>query len=147
MVAAPKPTRRRFIAILLGGSALTWVASVLYPVLRYLMPKEETEAQVSSAKVAMLAEFPPNCGKVVKFGSKPVIVIRKPDGTFKAFNGKCTHLDCIVQYRPDYQRIWCACHNGQYDLNGLNVAGPPPRPLDPLEVHIVGDEIFVSRQA
>lgn len=142
-----KIDRRQFLNVFLKGSVLAWVASVLYPVFRYVTPAEQTEAEVSSVKVALLSELPPNSGRIVKFGSKPVIVLRKPDGEFSAFSAKCTHLDCIVQYRPDLQRVWCACHNGQYDLNGINVAGPPPRPLDRLDVRVAGEEIYVSRKA
>jgi len=25
--------------------------------------------------------------------------------------------------------IWCACHNGRFDLDGRVLSGPPPRPL------------------
>ncbi len=41
--------------------------------------------------------------------------------------------------------IWCACHNGRYDLTGKNVSGPPPRPLEEFHVNVRGDEIIVSR--
>jgi len=139
--------RRRFIQMLLGGSGVAWLASVLYPVVRYLTPLKEMAEEASTVKVADLSSFPVNTGKIVKFGNKPVLLIRKADGTFKALSGKCTHLDCIVQFRPDLDRVWCACHNGQYDLNGINVAGPPPRPLDPFEVNVKGDDVFVSRKA
>jgi cytochrome b6-f complex iron-sulfur subunit len=146
-VIEEKPNRRDFLHSVLGGSFLAWVASVIYPVIRYVIPPKEMEAEVTSEKVGLLSEIPPNSGKVVKFGTKPVIVLRKPNGDFSAFYAKCSHLDCIVQYRPDMQRIWCACHNGQYDLNGLNVAGPPPRPLSPLEVRVAGEEVYVTRKA
>jgi Rieske Fe-S protein len=142
-----KPSRRDFLNAFLGGSAAAWLASVLYPVFRFVTPAKQTEAEVSSQKVASVTEIPPNSGKVVKFGSKPVIVVRKPSGEFSAFYAKCTHLDCIVQYSPDRQRIWCACHNGQYDFNGINVAGPPPRPLTPLDVNVTGEDIYVTRKA
>jgi Rieske Fe-S protein len=42
--------------------------------------------------------------------------------------------------------IWCACHNGKYDLNGRNISGPPPRPLDPYIVKIKGEEVFISKK-
>ena len=67
-------------------------------------------------------------GTIVRFGTKPVILIRTAAGEFHAFSATCTHLDCTVQYRAEKQDIWCACHNGVYDLNGTNVSGPPPRP-------------------
>ena len=107
----------------------------------------EQEAAVSAVKATSLAEMAPNSGKVFKFGRKPALIVRQPDGTFRAFLAKCTHLDCVVQYREDKERIWCACHDGFYDLNGTNVSGPPPRPLDALEVHMQGDDVYVTRKS
>ena len=52
------------------------------------------------------------------------------DGEPRAFNAVCTHLQCTVEYRAASQDIFCNCHNGVYDLNGRNIAGPPPRPLE-----------------
>jgi Rieske Fe-S protein len=83
--------------------------------------------------------------KIFKFGNEPALLLRTEEGEVRAFAATCTHLDCTVQYRADLRRIWCACHNGSYDLNGTNVAGPPPRPLPRYTVNIVGDDIFVSR--
>jgi len=66
-----------------------------------------------------------------------VIVIRVADGDIRAFSGTCTHLDCIVEYQNSARRIWCNCHNGEYNLQGQQVAGPPPRPLEPFRVDLV----------
>jgi len=139
--------RRRVLNWFLGGSTFAWMGSVMYPVLRFLMPPPEQEASVSAVKAATLTEMAPNSGKVFKFGRKPALIVRQPDGTFRAFLAKCTHLDCTVQYREDKERIWCACHDGFYDLNGTNVSGPPPRPLDALEVHMQGDDVYVTRKS
>ncbi|MDP2479001.1 MAG: hypothetical protein Q8W51_01265 [Candidatus Palauibacterales bacterium] len=38
-----------------------------------------------------------------------------------------------------------ACHNGPYNLLGINVSGPPPRPLTRYTVNVRGDRIIVSR--
>ena len=51
-----------------------------------------------------------------------------------------------MQYRADVHQVWCACHNGLYDLSGRNVSGPPPRPLESYEVHTSGEDIVVSRR-
>jgi Rieske Fe-S protein len=139
--------RRRILNWFLGGSTFAWMGSVVYPVLRFLMPPPEQEASVSAVRATSLAEMAPNSGQVFKFGRKPALIVRRPDGTFVAFLAKCTHLDCVVQYRSDKERIWCACHDGFYDLNGTNVAGPPPRPLDALEVHVKGDDVYVTRKS
>lgn len=139
--------RRKFLNILLGGGLLGWLASVLYPVFSYLKPPKVAEANVASIKAGSIADFPVNSAKILKFGRKPVILIRTVSGDFRAFSATCTHLDCIVQYRADTKQIWCACHNGTYDLKGRNVSGPPPRPLDEFAVNIVRNEIVVSRRA
>jgi Rieske Fe-S protein len=134
------------VNLLLGGGLIGWLGSVLYPVIAYLNPPKIPEAGVQSVKAGLASDFAPNSGRIVKFGRRPVILIRTETGDFRAFSAVCTHLDCIVQYRTDLKQIWCACHNGLYDLRGRNVSGPPPRPLDEYTVKIVADEIHVTRQ-
>ena len=95
--------------------------------------------------IGRVAEIKRNSSKLLKFGSKPGILIQTPAGEYRAFDAICTHLDCTVQYRPEESLIWCACHNGRYDLTGKNVSGPPPRPLEEFKVNVRGDEIVVSR--
>ncbi|MBI4391409.1 MAG: Rieske (2Fe-2S) protein, partial [candidate division NC10 bacterium] len=72
---------------------------------------------------------------------------RTPAGELRAFSAVCTHLNCTVQYRPDLSHIWCACHNGHFDLTGKNIAGPPPRPLETFVVNARGNQIVVSKSA
>jgi len=137
--------RRKFLDLLLGAGILGWLGSVLYPIISYLKPPAIPEANVNSIKAGTASSFPINSGQIIKFGRKPVILIKTEAGDFRAFSAICTHLDCIVQYRNDLKHIWCACHNGHYDLRGINIAGPPPRPLEEYKVNIVNDEIIVSR--
>lgn len=144
----PKPKsagRRRFLDILLGSSVVATLAAILYPIFRFMVPPQIVEASQNSVVIGKTNEVPVNSGKIFKFGSKPGIIVRTQTGEFKAFSAVCTHLECIVQYRPDTKQIWCACHNGQYNLNGKNVGGPPPRPLEEYVVNIRGDEIVVTR--
>lgn len=138
--------RRDFLKYLLGGSFVAWLASVLYPLLAYLRPPKLGEMEVTSLKVGKLNDIPPNSGTIFKFGSKPALLVKTPSGELKAFSAVCTHLDCTVQYRDDLGVIWCACHNGKYDLNGRNIAGPPPRPLEVFKVIVKDEEVFVSKQ-
>ena len=75
--------------------------------------------------------------KIVRFGADPVILVKVSDNEFRAFAATCTHLDCIVEYRNKEQKLWCNCHNGAYDLNGVVTGGPPPKPLTAYNVHVV----------
>lgn len=72
---------------------------------------------------------------------KPIFVLQKTadmeqfDGDFvlgdKRYTiaiGLCTHLGCIPAWKKD---MWkCACHGGEFNANGQQTFGPPPRPLD-----------------
>jgi len=142
---APEKSKRDFLKYVLGGGTLAWAATVLYPILAYLKPPLEGEVEVSSVKVGKLNEISKDSATIVRFGTKPVLLVRLADGELRAFSGTCTHLDCTVQYRKDMGSIWCACHNGKYDLMGRNIAGPPPRPLEPFRVVIQGEDVFISK--
>ena len=144
----PDPARRGFVNWFLGTAAGAFLLSVLYPVSRYMNPPEVEESTATSVKLSIKpVDLKPNSGQIFKFGSRPGILVRTPAGELRAFSAVCTHLNCTVQYRQDLTQIWCACHNGHYDLNGKNVAGPPPRPLDTFAVNVRGDQIVVSKSA
>ena len=145
-VAKHEPARRRFMQIMLGGGLLASAVSFLYPVLRYLVPPAATDLGSDSVVAGKVGDLKANSGKIFRFGSRPGLLVRTTEGEYRAISATCTHLNCTVQYRSDLRQVWCACHNGFYDLNGRNVAGPPPRPLEAYDVHVNGDEIVVSRR-
>ena len=139
-------SRRGFINWFLATSAGAFLLAVLYPVTRYLIPPPAGESTAGTVTLSIKpADVKANSGQIFKFGSRPGILIRTPAGELRAFSAVCTHLNCTVQYRPDLTEIWCACHNGHFNLNGQNVSGPPPRPLDQYVVNVRGDEIVVTR--
>jgi cytochrome b6-f complex iron-sulfur subunit len=144
----PGPTRRSFINWFLGTSAGAFFASVIYPVGRYLNPPTVGESTAGTVTLQIKPDdVKANTGQIFKFGNRPAILVRTPAGELRAFSAVCTHLNCTVQYRSDLSQIWCACHNGHYDLGGKNVEGPPPRPLDPYVVNVRGNQIVVSKSA
>lgn len=138
--------RRTFIRILLGGGLFASAASFFYPLARYLVPPAAVDLGGDTVVAAKVGDLKPNSSKIFKFGSHPGLLILTSSGEYRALTATCTHLGCTVQYRNDTRQIWCACHNGTYDLAGRNVSGPPPRPLQQFDVHVKGDDIFVSRK-
>ena len=126
------------------------MGSVFYPVVKFIMPPESGEANVSQVKLPFSRadiDDDPMKAKTFKFGRTLGIIIVSETGVLKALAATCTHLDCTVQHRPDLGIIWCSCHNGRYDLDGKNISGPPPKPLEQYVVNEVGDEIFVSLES
>ena len=141
--------RRTFLDALLAVGFVSTAAAMAYPVAKYLVPPASGEPETASADAGKASELKPNTGKVFKFGNKPGIVVRTTEGELRAFSAVCTHLDCTVQYKPDTSQLWCACHNGTYDLGGNVVSGPPPRGLEKFTVNVRGEgadaKIVVSR--
>lgn len=143
---SPTVPRRRFVEVLLGGGFLATAAAFIYPVLRYLAPPKTSDLGSDSVVAGKVGDLKPNSGKVFRFGNRPGLLIRTADGGYRAMSATCTHLSCTVQYRDDLREVWCACHNGKYNLDGRNISGPPPRPLEAFDVQVRGDEIFVRRR-
>jgi len=143
------PARRNFLRRLLPAVAAGYLGVLLYPLYRYLRagPKLIETVEVSAVKVGNLADFPPNSAKMFKFGGIPSILVRSASGEFYAFNAICTHLRCTVQYRSDWEQIWCACHGSRFAASsGRPLAGPAPAPLKAWKVEVsAAGEVFVSR--
>ncbi len=137
-VRDPLP-RRRFLNWFLGTSLGALAASVIYPIVRYASPPRIPEATTNQVEAGDVSDpvLLEKGFKIVRFGAEPVILLKVSDIEYRAFSATCTHLDCIVGYQKERSQIFCNCHGGTYDLNGRNVAGPPPRPLIAYKVNLV----------
>lgn len=138
-------SRRRFLDGFLGLSVVSLGGAIVYPLLRYLSPPDVPEAATDRVLAGTVSELRQAGWKIFPFGSEAGIIIQTAPGEYRAMTATCTHLECTVQYEAASKRVWCACHNGYYDLQGRNVAGPPPRPLTSYTVKVEGDDIFVSK--
>lgn len=130
------PTRRNLLDTFLGLAVVGTLGSIFYPVLRYLKPLPLSvptgPTRLADSDVGKLASF----GYViVSVAGKRAIVFRDADGAVRAFDARCTHEGCTVQYLSRESAIWCACHNARFDADGLVLSGPPPRPLPRYTVH------------
>jgi Rieske Fe-S protein len=69
--------------------------------------------------------------------SKQAIVFLDHDGDgYRALSAVCQHLGCSVRWDGSKKRFLCPCHGGVYDRDGRVVSGPPPRPLERLNVRV-----------
>lgn len=147
-VEAPKSDKRRkFLLAAAGGVGIAWAGAAAYPVYKYLAPQpipdpfgEDGKALVEKIVPADVAR--PGSGKNGGYAARGIIVLRNPEGELKAFDSKCTHAGCNVEFQGD--KIFCNCHGGTYDLTGKNIAGPPPKPLTELKVLEEEGALYVS---
>jgi quinol---cytochrome c reductase iron-sulfur subunit, bacillus type len=73
-----------------------------------------------------------------------VFLVRDGDSV-KALSATCTHLGCQVRWEREKKQFLCPCHGGAYDAQGRVLDGPPPRPLDSVDVRVdtSSDEVLV----
>ena len=130
IAVASKRTRRSFIDVLLGLGFFGSMASVVYPVLRYLKPLGPSGAQ-GPLKLTKddQAKLEREHMLIVRSGTTRILVFEDGQQKLRALDARCTHEGCTVQFVPGESLIWCACHNGKFDLDGRVLSGPPPRPL------------------
>ena len=132
--------RREFLLRLGIGSGVAALGAQTVASMRSLVPNVSYDSP-TTVKIGMPNDFPDG----LQFLPDQRLYVFRDGKTFHAISAVCTHLECIVQYRDDTKQIWCACHNGQYNLSGKNIGGPPPRPLEEYKVNTRGDDVVVTR--
>ena len=84
-------------------------------------------------------------GSVTTDAEAGIYIIHGPQG-FYALSATCTHLGCRTAWSPELGLIACPCHGSRFNLIGVKVAGPAPRPLPWFKVSINDEgDLIVDR--
>ncbi len=103
------------------------------------------EVTFTPATIEGSAEMKPGAALNFVYPGKEdtAILVRSEDGSYHAFGQKCTHLSCPVFYSKENKRLECPCHEGGFDAKTGDVLyGPPPRPLDEIDLDVRNGEVF-----
>lgn len=69
------------------------------------------------AEVASVADVPP--GSAYRFSTTAFDgFVVNDGGEIRALSSVCTHMQCTLQFRPDWQDLRCPCHGASFDLEG-----------------------------
>ncbi|MEW5900118.1 MAG: Rieske 2Fe-2S domain-containing protein [Acidobacteriota bacterium] len=139
-------SRRLFLNGLVGGGLTTLAASFLYPIIKFIFPPTREPDQVT-LPLTDYGSLEPGSVKTFAWGTKPGLLKKTAAGELVAFVAVCTHLDCNVSYLADQKKFFCACHDGWYNEEGVNIAGPPPKPLRRLAISEEGENLVVKKEA
>jgi cytochrome b6-f complex iron-sulfur subunit len=134
------PTDRRDFLVTLGtGAGVVALATQGAASLRALVPNVSYDAP-TTVKVGPPSDYPDG----LKFLADERLFVFRDGNTFHAVSAVCTHLGCTVRAealsRPETKtvggqpmrlthRFSCPCHGSKYEGDGVNVAGPAPKPL------------------
>lgn len=142
-----KFTRRDFINLGKTFLTVTGLVVVLGPVIAYFYPANLEETPSEPVLVCAEEELGPGESKTIRFGRYPAIVINTTEG-LRAYSAVCTHFACVVKWNLERYEIECPCHDGYFNPHdGAVISGPPPTPLDSLQVEIDKGDIYVGGAA
>ena len=139
-------TRRTFLRTLLGGWFFALLSGSTYTLFKFIFPTSGKEPDSVTLNAVDFCNIPVNSVKPFAWGGKPGLILKRKDGSLAALLGVCTHMECNITYRPNEQKFFCACHEGWFDENGKNIAGPPPKPLTIFDHRIEDGKLIVSRK-
>ncbi len=126
-------SRRHFLSLAGWGLFLTAIGSVFIQIFGYkgFFYSRVLFEPSPRFTVGKPGSFPEN--SVTKLKSRRVFIVR--DGnSFKAISVVCTHLGCAVEFSKGKDIFECPCHGSKYYRNGVNFAGPAPKPLAHFEM-------------
>ncbi|MFC4322813.1 Rieske 2Fe-2S domain-containing protein [Litchfieldia salsa] len=137
-----KYNRRSFLKTAVAASVTLGVATLPFSIKAMLNDGEEEQVKVKIAKLSDVAK-----GESINFNyptdQEPAILVHTKDGELKAYNNKCTHLQCPVFYEKEQDILLCPCHRGFFDVkSGHPVAGPPQRELPLIQTEVINDVIY-----
>ena len=75
------------------------------------------------------------------------IWVRKDPGSMFVIKAVCTHLGCTPDWEPTQHIFHCPCHGSEYDIDGINFAGPAPRPMDRCWMSLQADGTILVNNA
>ena len=139
-------TRRTFLNTLFFGWVAAFFSGTFYALMKFAFPTLGKEPDFVVLNWKDFADIPVNSVKPFPWGGTVGLYYRKDDGSAIALKGVCSHMECNVAYKPAEKRFYCACHQGWFDSDGRNIAGPPPKPLEVFTVAQEGEKLIIARK-
>ena len=137
--------RRRFLSqAVMGFGLLFGVGALALRLLQFLVPLARPK-RYEAVLIGAESQVPIGEAVPMDLNERKIVVLRTSDGV-AAFSRRCTDLGCLVSWNKEREQFVCPCHQGVFDRTGKNISGPPPRPLDRLEVVKRGDYVYVMVQ-
>jgi Rieske Fe-S protein len=134
-------SRRGFLTFLVACSVALFLASVPFT-RRFLGHRKESFPKVGLGRVR---DIPRGEARPFVYPGKdnPALLMHMPNGEWRAYEGTCTHLSCVVYWDAATERLICPCHNAAFAAEtGAVLMGPPRQPLPRIELSVEGDTIY-----
>lgn len=130
----------------LGGWLFAFFSGCFYAFMKFAFPTLGKEPDFVILNAKEFTDIPTNSVKPFPWGGQLGFFFKKADNTTHALKGVCTHMECNIMYKPEDRKFYCPCHQGWFDEDGKNIAGPPPKPLEFFDYFIEGEKLVVAKK-
>jgi nitrite reductase/ring-hydroxylating ferredoxin subunit len=132
--------------LLLAGVLVVTAFLVLLLISLYLLPAQRLQIPElqPTIRVARVADFPVGTGRVVSWGARVVLVVRRSAETYYAVQGTAPSDGCLLKWDEQGLQIVSPCTHLVYDLHGTVVTGLSTVPLRRYGVFVHGDVVYVK---
>ena len=160
-------SRRKFVVVsTLAVSAVCGVFPFAAGITTILDPVKKSsgnKGKIPWTKVAPLVNLPSD-GKPAKYEiileqvkdawttyknvPAGAVYLSREEDKVTAFNLKCPHLGCAVDYRSKTNDYFCPCHNSTFGLDGsvTQENSPSPRGLDTMDTKVEDGFVWIRFQ-
>ena len=134
-------------SLLLIAVIVLMVAGMLLVVALYGQPAERLEIpEVQPAvRVAQEETFPVGASRLVRWGHRPVLVVRLSEREYVALEGASPNDGCVLEWEEAASRIVSPCTYVVYDVDGSAVSGLSTTPLQRYPVFVRDGTVYVAR--
>ncbi|MFZ1936679.1 MAG: Rieske 2Fe-2S domain-containing protein, partial [Thermoguttaceae bacterium] len=120
-------------AFALGVTGLAAVSALWAAAIARFMTPNVTNQPPRTFKAGKPADYADGSVETKYRQTHGVWIVRQPHpgrARIVALRTACTHLGCMTVWQESQQRFRCPCHGSAFTKEGINVAGPAPRPLE-----------------
>jgi len=137
-------SRRSFLGRFWLFLGLVALAELIWVSVSFLRPKKLKKSETAQSVITAgpVDRFEP--GSVTAFPQGRFYLARLENGGFLALSRECTHLGCTVPWVEEENRFVCPCHASVFDIRGVVISPPAPRPLDIYPVTIENNVVIVD---
>jgi Rieske Fe-S protein len=153
------PARRSFLGTLVASISAAIGVVMAVPLIRFAAwPLSHRTGQADWFALGPIAQFggaEPVRAEVevrkrdgwrVSVARQTVWVTRGAAGEIEVLSAICTHLGCVVPWKPELKQFACPCHRAFYAPDGQRISGPQPRGLDSLPTKVENGTLYVRYQ-
>jgi len=135
-----------FNELLLSSVIALALTGIVLGMALYVLPGEQLEIPKlqPAMRVVREADFPVGASRLVRWGERVILVVRREEQQYFAVHGVSPSDGCILEWEEQSSRVHSPCSYVVYDLHGNVVTGLTTAPLTRYGVFVRDGTVYVT---